>query len=334
MKRTAHMIHLMVGFLITILAVDVWAGELEVRDAIYADTIELYKAKDFATLEKRAEHYRESEEKTSSGTWKLAHFYRAFTNLFDENIRSRAFWGEQLAMSDEWVAAYPKSPTPYIVHAMAIHGEAGSHRGTGWASSVPKENWAPYKEGSRNALRYLREHSDIASRDPHWYNTLSNVHKSLGTDKKTYWADISEGLRKFPYYNQIYFAAATFFAPIWHGSPEDIQWLAQEAVKRTKDKLGYAMYARTYWATPADRYGRLLLLYPPADWDLIKAGMDDVLRDYPDQWNINNFAYFACSKGDAPKAKELMSKVIEPPNATAWHGAKNYYQCKTALQNL
>lgn len=43
----------------------------------------------------------------------------------------------------------------------------------------------------------------------------------------------------------------------------------------------------------------------------MKRGIADVLKRYPDQWNINNFAHFACLAGDRDETAKLTARVTD-----------------------
>ena len=56
----------------------------------------------------------------------------------------------------------------------------------------------------------------------------------------------------------------------------------------------------------------------------MKTGINDVLKLYPDQWNINNFAFFACMAQDRPMTKALIDKIQTPIKA-AWQYEDSVY---------
>jgi hypothetical protein len=50
----------------------------------------------------------------------------------------------------------------------------------------------------------------------------------------------------------------------------------------------------------------------------MKAGFEDLIRRYPDPWNINKYAGFAYRAGDKDKGVELSVRVAEEPVVEAW----------------
>jgi len=61
----------------------------------------------------------------------------------------------------------------------------------------------------------------------------------------------------------------------------------------------------------------------------MSKGIDDVLAKYPDQWNINNFAFFSCLAEDKAKSREIISKIQGGPISLAWFNDMRFYNaCK------
>ncbi|WP_164272972.1 MULTISPECIES: hypothetical protein [Stenotrophomonas] len=56
--------------------------------------------------------------------------------------------------------------------------------------------------------------------------------------------------------------------------------------------------------------------------------IDDVLARYPSDWNLQNFAYFACQAGDKAKTRALMDRITRPKEFHAWWDGDVYEQCR------
>ena len=76
------------------------------------------------------------------------------------------------------------------------------------------------------------------------------------------------------------------------------------------------------------QYGDRLFLDSNVVWEKMKEGFDDVLKRYPDQCNINNFALFACFAKDRQKARELFELIKAPPILQVWKSQSNYSRYK------
>jgi hypothetical protein len=60
----------------------------------------------------------------------------------------------------------------------------------------------------------------------------------------------------------------------------------------------------------------------------MKRGIVDVLKRYPDQWNINNFAHFACLAGDRKETARLTALVTEPIREAWAKDATLFARCR------
>jgi len=320
----------LIFFLILIASDTLIAGELEERKAIEKQTAFLLSSKNFTELEKLAQEYRVNKSRTPSGTWKLTHFYYGINNRSANlEIKDENYWNAIKALTEKWIKEYPKSPTPYIAHGIVMKRYAWKFRGGGYANTVPEDAWKPFHENLNDAKTFLEKHKGIASTDPHWYEVMAGIATGLGMDRSEFQKIIDEGLNKYPLYYQLYFSALNYFAPKWHGNAEDIEEFANSAVARTKEQEGLGMYARIYWAASQYQYGERLFIDSNVVWEKMKKGIDDVLKRYPDQWNINNFALFACLAKDREKARELFKLVNEPPILRVWKSESNYLRYKS-----
>jgi hypothetical protein len=172
------------------------------------------------------------------------------------------------------------------------------------------------------------EHKAVASRDPYWYELMIKVATAEGWNIQDFNALVDEATSRYPYFYQVYFAAINYLTPKWHGSREEIENFAQRAVKNTRKVEGEAIYSRIYWVASQSNYGDNLFTDSNVVWSRMSKSIDDVLKRYPDQWNINNFAYFSCLAGDAEKTSGLMSRITGRPILQAWKSMDFYDQCK------
>lgn len=305
------------------------AGELEDRRAIGEQVSSLFMHEQFDELERLAQQFRTTEERTSSGLWKLTLFYSAINDVADGDEREEQYWESIEAKALRWVNAYPGSPTPHIAYAMILVGHAWMFRGSGWSDDVKQGNWKPFQEYLARAAKYLREHKDIADVDPRWYETMLNIACAENWDRERFNKLVNEATERHPYFYQIYFAAIDYLTPKWHGSKEQVEAFASFATEKTAAREGVGMYARVYWYVAQVQYRSRLFTESAVVWGRMKQGIDDVLARYPDQWNINNFAHFACLAWDGRETRELIERVQGAPIPQAWDSASQYEQCKT-----
>lgn len=304
------------------------ADELEERQVISDRAVTLFHSGQFAALDKDERRYRESGARTSSGLWKLTLFYGGLAGIPNSEVTDEAYWTDLERKALKWISSNPDSPAGHLVYADFLMSHGWMYRGNGWSNQVRKEDWKPFHEYISKAGKYLMEHKAVASRDPHWYELMVKVATAEGWDIKDFNALVDEATARYPYFYQTYFAAITYLTPKWHGSKAEIENFAQKAVKITRKEEGDAMYSRIYWVASQSNYGDSLFTGSDVIWSKMSKSIDDVLKRYPDQWNLNNFAYFSCLAGDAEKTSDLMSRITGRPILQAWKSMDFYDRCK------
>ena len=126
----------------------------------------------------------------------------------------------------------------------------------------------------------------------------------------------------------MHFAMLDYLLPKWHGSALEIERFALNAAEQTRDIEGDGMYARIYWYAAQGDYKDLLFMTSFARWDQMRSGFEDVISRYPDQWNIQNFAHFACQAGDGKTLGKLLDRIARPVIAQAWAGSSSFADCE------
>ena len=303
--------------------------ELEDRKEISNNVKELLSHNSFSELESISIKYRNSQERTSSGLWKLTLFYAGFDEFYSHQQNDEKAWLDSIKKMDLWISIYPRSPTPYIAKAILIEKRAWTIRGTGYASTVSPDAWKPFHEKITLSKRVLESSKLISSKDPHWYASMANIATIQSWEEIKLKKLLNEGFSKFPSYFQMYFNAMDYYTPKWRGDANKIESFATEIVDKTKAKEGFGMYARIYWYASQSQFQGQLFEKSNVRWDIMSQGIDDVLKKYPDQWNINNFALFSCLAQDKEKTRELISMIKYPAIKTAWlEDLRIYEHCK------
>ncbi len=322
------MIRLMLTFFLIITTTVAYSGELEFRNGIEYEVKKNFFKRDFDRLDEIANQYRESQERTDSGLWKLTIFYYGFNKFLGSRIKDEEYWARVKGIVNEWVVLKPKSPAAHIVKGIVLKGYAWKFRGGSWAKDVPAEAWKPFKDNLAVAHEYMLENKSIASSDPHWYEVTANIKNTLGEEITSYRKLVNEGLDRFPEYYQLYFSAINYYAPKWHGSKQEIENFADEAVARISDSEGMGLYARIYWYASQTQYNTRLFQESDVVWSKMKEGIYIVVKQYPDSWNIQNFAFFSCMARDRDMTKYLFDMMTEPMIKRAWKKQKYYDYCK------
>jgi len=310
------------------------ADESVIRDRIKKESEDLFRANDYAGLESIAARYRANGTRTPSGLLMLPLFYLGVADVAPEEGANRQAWKSVHDAADRWLAQYPNSPTPYIAKSHILLRRAWAYRGTSYASDVGLWNMLRFKQEAKKARDVLLARDSLTKSDPEFYTEILSTLLATGDREEDYRAYLDEGLTKYPDYDALYFRALVFHDPRWGGSENDIARFAAEAVGRTSEARGLEMYARIYWSAGQRRSGGFYFQNPPADWTKMRAGIRDLVNRYPDQWNINHLAFFACIRKDAEVAGELLEMLVEPIVESAWHSNRNYEGCKNWLLRI
>lgn len=297
------------------------ATEIEERDAITKETRARFSSADYDALEKAAAKYRQEKSRTPSGLWKLTIFYAGIDEEIESCGKARdpnVAYDVPEETAKQWAERYPSSPTGHIVRSMVLIDRAWAYRGCGSADTVSDAAWVKFRQYIEAARANLEEHKAVASKDPKWYGAMLIVAKAQQWDDSKFNRLIDEALGTEPLYYQNYFSALENLLPKWGGDVERIEDFAQEAVKRTRAEEGQGMYARIYWYASQTQYKSDIFTNTLADWPQFKVGFDDVIARYPDAWNLNNYARFACMARDKQKTIELLKRIGPAVVASAW----------------
>lgn len=311
------------------------ATEMEQRAAISESTRQAFLADDFPQLEKLSSTYHAEKSRTSSGIWKLSLFNAAIGQAIKEKRDGdfEAAFQVLEAKTKKWTQQFPNSPSAHIAHSMVLIGHGWAFRGVGYAATVKPESWAPFRRYVAMARDYLEKHKSIAAIDPRWYETMLTVAIAEGWDRSEFDYLLNEALIREPLFYQTYFIALEYLLPKWYGGLQEIEIFAQDAVKRTIKQEGRGMYARVYWFASQTQFKNDVFHNSLAVWHRMKEGFEDVISRYPDPWNLNNYAKFACLAQDKPKTVELLKRTESFVVPEAWSPRSLREQCtKWAFQ--
>lgn len=305
--------------------------ELEDRARIEGMARQNFAAENFRKLEEDAAEYRRTKARTSSGLWKLTLLHQGISDALivrGNQVAPDANFAELEKKTTAWMRQFPKSPDANIAHGLLLLKRGGAHRGGGYASQVRPESWAPFREYVAAARAHLERVKPEASVDPRWYEVMLSVARLQGWDRKDFERLLDEALGREPLFYQTYFVALEYLLPKWHGDVDAIESFAQAAVKRTSQHEGRGMYARIYWYASQTQFGNDLFSRSRAAWPRMRDGFEDVITRYPDAWNLNNYAKFACLAGDKRKALELLSRTQSEVVLEAWSPPDLRERCK------
>lgn len=314
------------------------AGEVEDRSAIAAEFVEAFDRSDFALIESRYAKALAAQKRLGSGAFVANRMVRY---MFERKVQageapapgtkpSRGDDNYWLAVQEKtrgWGAQFPGSVLPALALSRAHEEHAWAHRGTGYSSTVTEEAWSQFAANVRLASHALASRADAGKKDPNWWYQMLMLAWVQSWPEERYWQLANAAMEAFPQNHDIYSAIARKLLPQWGGSWKAVAALADHAVQRTRKAQGESLYARIYWHVQS-YLNPGLFTSGQADWPRIRAGFEDLIKRYPDPWNINSYARLACDAGDKDTAQRLFPRIRNSVVPSAWANHAAYSRCR------
>jgi len=296
----------------------VGAAELELEESLKSQAAALLRTGDFAQFDTVATQLRETSARTPAGTWKLSMFYSGVWRAGGANANDAA-WARLEAGAEQYLAEHPNSPTAVVLEAKVLIEHAAVHRGGEYAARVPQSNWAPFRAHVDATLRVLDSHREVGSVDPEWYAIrvwAMNLHDAPGPEILAF---TREALERYPQYDPIHYRAARALLPKWHGSKALMQQYLALALQRTQASEGTQIYGRVMFNLARNSNRPLEELTEiGAQWAPFKASYEEILRAYPDPYNLGALRAMACLTGNKEDYKAITQRVTGPAPSVAW----------------
>lgn len=285
--------------------IGVGADPLRPLNAIAEKANSLLQEKNFKQLELLAAQYRLPNSFASDGQPNLVGFYEGVSKQHSncKNLKETdQQWDDHRALLLAWDNEIKNSITSKIALASFELAYGWHVRGSGMASTVSQNQWVLFKDRVNKAKLLLDGYKPEVRNDPGWHSSRLQVALALQSNKKEFDKIYNNAIKKFPYYYELYYTNLSFHSSEWYGSDKEANLYFEQAVKLTKSKIGPSMYGRLYTQIQNDMFtsGR-------ADWPKMKIGFERIIQDYPDPWNYNKFAKFACIAKDT----DTLSKQLQ-----------------------
>jgi hypothetical protein len=226
----------------------------------------------------------------------------------------------------KWRKAYPASTAAKLAEAYYYVQNAYLH----WGLPMVAPGNRPFHLEQLNEARVLLDGMDEKDRgDPEWWAARVLVAGLEAIDRKEYQKLVDEALRRHPGYLPIYFKASGYYMAERGGSNAQLDAFVTKSVEMTRAAWGDSLYARMHWNL---RRGDMFAS-GQADWPRMKRSFETLVKKYPDPWNLNNFAKFACVAGDVATTGALVERIEGGVALEAWDGDMAFYAgCKMAAQ--
>lgn len=305
------------------------AGEAEIRDELEQQGYQFFLAERFSDLDYLAGEYLGNQNRTDSGQWMLQKFHDGILSTVPCACKDEEEIIEMEQRAARWIAENPDSATAQLVYAAALRKHGWWFRGTGYAKNVSADAWKPFREYLEAARSYLMERKATLAGDPRWYSEMLRLSTDQGWPMKKFYGLLEEATEQHPYYYKSYYEAIRYLSPKWNGNAALLDKMARFAVSMTQDDEGAALYARIYWSASDVQFGHGLVAGQPKVWATMRQGFRDMLREFPDQWNLINFARFSCIARDKKIAGDLFAAIDENLVTRAW-GTRgpDYGECR------
>lgn len=290
------------------------------------ETNNMLLSRNFTELNKMVEVYRKENVLTSDGQPKLMGFYMGIMHSISEckTEHSEAEWSKFRTLLQDWRSASNDKSAANLSLAMFELAYGWHARGSSYAYKVSEEGWRLLKERNNNAKKMLAKMGAKERKDPQWYVNSIEVAAREDRSSKKYALLYRDAIKKFPQYYEFYFSYASYLSPEWGGSMSDFHEYVNQTVKQSNEKMGRVMYTRLHWSHADDD----MFIDRNTDWSRMKLGFETILENFPDAWNRNNFASFACLAGDKKTFIEQFNIIKNNILSDAWRGPYNLSRCK------
>ena len=282
---------------------------------------------DYAALESAHDRLMESREALADGRLMLEAYYAGITTCWLINCPDKQApeqdWTQMRDALDQWSAN--GSPLGQLARASFQMSYAWRIRGTKLAPRTPRDQLESFQQLIVEAEGMFAE-LPVQSQDYLLYpNTLINLSKA---GKRWTHADGIAAFEKAraanPWYFPLYPARGALSTEKWGGAEgEHAAYLEQEIARSVDETLTATLYARLSIAneTLLDREQM------QTNWIRFQASLKRFTETYPDQWNINQYAYYTCFVGDPEPLLGLLERidlVIVP----VWRKLEYFHACR------
>lgn len=204
-----------------------------------------------------------------------------------------------------WYNANPDCALAAACYASALHNVGYSHRGTGWADTVSRDDWKQlnnYKDMAREVFRETAQrHSD------HWYWREAYLKFGITEDwnHKDRWRCFEKAIEKQPYSASIYQNFAYQLLPRWHGDFKQLHEVCLHAYRATQSKYGTLLYLILFNQIFSSEEGDVGILLSP---EIAKQICNECI-DKGDDWNLTLAAALFAWVGEHDRFLETMSQI-------------------------
>ncbi|KQU80309.1 MULTISPECIES: DUF4034 domain-containing protein [unclassified Rhizobacter] len=206
-----------------------------------------------------------------------------------------------------WRQQLPASMFAEFAGYRLQYANAWDARGMSTADRVGQTAWASFDAQLTQAEAGMLEASAELRGTPIWHTLLLAVVQDMRSPRRTADAVFQEGIGKWPDFYDLHELRLTRLVPRWGGSWETVDAAIDRWAKASGTAPGGARYAQLYLSvldtTGTDpRQTRLA-------WPRMKAGLEELVGQYPDPAFKNAAASIACVYGDVAYHQASMRRI-------------------------
>lgn len=290
------------GLLLAALLVSVTSDALAVATpesledaAVQQSTRSLLLSGDLRGFDTLVTAFRQSRERTSSGSWKLGLAYLSVTQDLFAPTDPR--WEKLQQQAREWLAENPHSPTAVALDARLLRAHAWAWHDGGDGSG---DSNSQYRKLIEDARRVLDEHPEVKNQDPEWDALRIAIAREQGADTDQILRMAWDALEREGYYYPLHEAVINKLMPRWGGSRQAVEQYAQIAMGHSAHLEGTQAYARIYYyivRSNTDGEPGVEMMEMGAKWDLLKDSLAQMVQAYPSTFNRDVERAITCFTG-------------------------------------
>ncbi len=266
----------------------------------------LHLKNDYDGLESFRANLAKTGASFSDGTSKLREFYQYLSTcpvtLGDEKNYCLTF-------SSGWTTAKPEAVAPKTILAKVSLIKAWKVRGGGYATEKSEDTMEKFAALVNEAHTMLESAKALQGKDVEFYNTRYDIAALQGASEERLHSIFEEGLTLDKYYRPLYMMRANFLRPEWRGKRGALEAFADEAARKTKDKLGDSMYFLIADSV-RENVGDAFFLRYRFDWKRLKVAFTDLEKRFPDDYYAkSHFLKLAIVADDRETAKKVTDRL-------------------------
>lgn len=274
---------------------------------------------DFAALDTLIQKWNDPKARDQDGEWKLDGFRSVFLRYSSVNRD----WKGDLQRIKRWREFNSKSAGAAIAEAKYWVSYAWHIRGNETTTQADPVALRVFGERMRRAEQVLKDAREFAADNPLWYEAYLDIAAATRRDEKFTEALFNEAIRRHPYFQPLYLGMSRYWAP-YSGDTADwkkVDDVIKQAVSNTADMDGTGNYALLY-AQISDVQKLEFDLFQDSrvSWEKMRDSFEDLVKRYPSNDNLNEFAAFACRANDKGAFLNIRPKINNRIVPKKWPG--------------